>query len=497
MKKIIALLAALVLLTVALPSFAKVPVTKTARTNLLDLRNTTTASFSVREGWSFDPTGNDGDPKLTLTNYGSASQHSAPVVVPTNTTVVVNGDCYIDNALMNGPYFVLSGSGDGYLHIEGSGSLNLYADQYNGRCISLPAEGENLQTGELCISDITVNCYGLERTNHNAATLEPCIFGSRDIRISNAVINTVFGSCGIKSNGQTPIGGVTEETANVILIEDSVVNIQNNSDNGLWNFAMGIWTTFGKIRITGDSDVTINAGSNSIYSYLSFTIEGGRVNILSTPVSTYVGAAIVNCGKLCITDDIESVYFGTVKYPLTTVLYARQDGNSTAGSGLTFLIGGFADGNYFTGPDSSNKDLPALKIAGSDTVVHTVSFYGFDGSLITTVNVPDGQPVEPPAVEKIQNNSNGTYVFYGWDRELDSVTEDMDVHALYTLFGDVDFDGSVTSADALLIIRHTMELTTLSPRQIAAGEVTLDGNLDSSDALLIIRYVMELIPSLL
>ncbi|MCR5809704.1 MAG: dockerin type I repeat-containing protein [Clostridiales bacterium] len=496
MKRIIAVFIAAVLLFASVPSFAGINETRGARTTLLDLSEVTEVSYSTKDGWYFDPTAYNGNPQLTLTRYGSASAHSAPIIVPTNTRVVINGDCYIDNVYMNGEHDVLQGGPDGYLIIEGNGTLNLYANQYNGRCINQSSYGENVHIDELVIKDITVNCYGLERTNNNAATLRPCIYGHQKIKIINAVVNTYFGSCGIKAEGYTPIGGVSEETADEILIEDSVVNIQNYSANDLWSFARGIWTTFGKIRISGNSDVTINAGSRSIYSYLSFTIEGGRVNILSMPVSTYYGEAIVFCGRLKITNDIESVYFSTVSYPLTTVLHCKDEDCSTAGSELQYLVGGFEGGNYYTAGDPDNGDLPALKIVGSSTAVHTVAFYGFDGSLISRVSVPDGQPVTPPEVERVQNNADGTFVFYGWDAELDCVTEDMEVHAQYTLLGDTDLNGTVASADALLIVRYTMHLQDLTERQICAGNVTLDDKLDSSDALIIVRYVMRLIPSL-
>ena len=496
MKRLIALLLCALLVMTAAPVLAVSPAATRARTTLLDLRNVTSSTSSTAEGWVFSPTGNGGSPKLTLNSYGLESEHSAPIIVPANTLIVVNGTCYIDNVYMGGPHSVLSGSSDGYLRIQGSGTLNLYADRYNGRCIDLPIGGENDNVEFLYIEGVTVNCYGLERDSHNAQTLAPCIYGSSGVEIRNAVVNTHFGSCGISSYGYTPIGGVTEATADLILIEDSVVNIQNESANGLWNFAKGISTTFGKIRISGSSDVTINAGSNSIYSYLSFTIDGGRVRILSTPVSTADSAAIVYCNNLKILSGAESVYFSTVMYPNTKVVYCKTQGISTLGSGLQTVIGSFSGGNFTTAPDESNHSMPALYVTQPGGANHLVTFYDFNGEQIAALTVPHGASVTAPAVEQVIDNANGTYVFYGWDKPLDNVTADMSVYPEYLLLGDVDLNGEVTSSDALLLTRYVSGLIELGERNLFAGDVDRNGEPSSADALLILRYCMELIPTL-
>jgi hypothetical protein len=496
MKRIIAILLFALLLLTALPALGAEPAATRARTALLDLTGVTSATSSTAEGWAYNPTGNSGSPRLTLNSYGLQNEHSAPIIVPANTVVIVNGNCYIDNVYMGCPHSVLSGSSDGYLKIQGSGTLNLYADQYNGRCIDLPIGGENDNVEFLYIEGVTVNCYGLERDMYNAATLAPCIYGSSGVEIRNAVVNTYFGSCGISSYGYTPIGGVTEATADLILIEDSVVNIQNESANGLWNFAKGISTTFGKIRISGSSDVTINAGSNSIYSYLSFTIDGGRVHILSTPVSTADSAAIVYCNNLCIGGNAESVYFSTVNYPLTKVLYCKSAGLSTLGSGLQTVIGSFSGGSFATAPDEANGGLPALYVTRPGGSNHTVTFYDFYGSQIASYTVAHGGSVNAPAVTQVIDNASGTYVFYGWDKPLTNITSDLNVYPEYLLLGDVDLNGEVTSSDALLLTRYVSGLIDLGERNLFAGDIDMNGEPSSADALLILRYCMGLIPTL-
>ena len=496
MKKALAIILAAILALAAVPAMAKTAPEMRARTELLDLTAATSPVSNAAEGWAFDPAGNGGEALLTLTNYGSAFAHSAPIVLPANSTVRVNGECYIDNAVIGENRDVLSGSPDGYLRIEGAGTLNLYAQQYKGRCLSLPLGGENVNAEFLYINGVTLNCYGMERTSNNASSLPVCIYGAHAIEIKNATVNTNQGSCGISMQGFTPIGGVNESNTNELLVENSTVNIQNESANNLWNYAKGMNVTFGRVRFV-NSDITINAGSNSIYAYLSLVIESGNVHIRSTPASTAASAALVYCNYLAIGEGVESTYFTTTKFPLTKVINCKTAGASTLASNLTMEIGNFENGDFATAPDEANNDLPALKIAGGDASQnHTVSFYGMNGELISSVAVAHGEAAAAPEVPQVVNNDSGSFVFCGWNAEFDSVTANMDVYAEYTLLGDVDLSEAVNMSDALLAMRHTMGMDTLEGKCFVAADVDFDGSIVMIDALMLMRFSMGIIASL-
>lgn len=497
MKKALAIILAAILALAAVPAMAKTTPEMRARTELLDLTAATSPVSNAAEGWAFDPAGNGGDALLTLTNYGSASAHSAPILLPANSTVRVNGACYVDNAVIGENRDVLSGSCDGYLRIEGAGTLNLYAQQYKGRCLSLPLGGENVNEEFLYINGVTLNCYGMERTNNNASSLPACIYGAHAIEIKNATVNTDQGSCGIHMQGFTPIGGVNETNTNELLVENSTVNIQNESTNNLWNYAKGMNVTFGRVRFV-NSDITINAGSSSIYAYLSLVIESGNVYIRSTPASTAAGAALVQCNYLAVGEGLESLYFTTTKFPLTKVINCKTAGASTLASNLTMQIGSFEGGNFTTEADESNNNLPALKIAGGDAPAeHTVNFYGIDGALISSVTVQNGGAATAPDAPQIVNNANGTYVFCGWDAELDNVTEDMDVHAEYTLLGDADQNEAVNISDSLLAMRHALGVSLLDGKAFKAADIDFDGSIVVSDGLAIMRFALGIVETLI
>lgn len=59
------------------------------------------------------------------------------------------------------------------------------------------------------------------------------------------------------------------------------------------------------------------------------------------------------------------------------------------------------------------------------------------------------------------------------------------------LMGDVNFDGVVDSSDALMVLRHAMQITQLSDEALAAADVDGNGVIDSSDALMILRASMD------
>ena len=59
--------------------------------------------------------------------------------------------------------------------------------------------------------------------------------------------------------------------------------------------------------------------------------------------------------------------------------------------------------------------------------------------------------------------------------------------------GDVDQDGSITVADALIAMRYAMGLTDLTPEQLELAEMDGDGTVTISDALIIMRMAMGLV----
>lgn len=62
-------------------------------------------------------------------------------------------------------------------------------------------------------------------------------------------------------------------------------------------------------------------------------------------------------------------------------------------------------------------------------------------------------------------------------------------------YGDVDGDGDVTAADALLVLQHSVHLITLTPEQLWAADLNQTTGATAADALLILQYSVDLISS--
>ena len=484
MKRLLSCLLIAVLLLAAVPASAGLKANQ-ARTTLLDLSSATSNSSNAQEGWSFEIRGYNNNPQLTLNSYGSASQHSAPIIVPKNTRIVVNGDCYIDNVYMGADHDTLSGSPDGYLIIDGTGTLNLYAESYHGCCLTLPNGGENVDAEYLYINNVTVNCFGMDRDMYNISLkLQPCIYSNHNIEIHNATVNTNLGKYGLRADGFTPIGGTTEDNCNQILIDNSTVNIRIVSDAGYYNYAYGIWITYGKIRITGDSNVTINAGSKSIYCKHSFTVDGGNVRIFSTPHASTDVYALITCKCLRLLPGLESFYAGVTKIKLASILACSETGTSVLGEGLEVKLGSFSEGDYTAGTDPENNDLPALYVTAENTLKHTVRFYGFGDELIATVLVSDGEAAQAPTVPQTVTDQSGLHRFRCWDAAFDCITEDTDIHAVYGLVGDVDCNGVVDMADVTALNAYLVNCGSVTEEGIFNADVN-GGGADAYDSTLI------------
>lgn len=75
---------------------------------------------------------------------------------------------------------------------------------------------------------------------------------------------------------------------------------------------------------------------------------------------------------------------------------------------------------------------------------HAVTFCNYDGTVISTVNVEQGGSAEAPAMQERDG-----YLFNGWDKSIDNVTEDITVSAQYVrvyLIEFVDYNGMYISS---------------------------------------------------
>ena len=488
MKRISAIVIAVMMLALCLPVLADLIATASQRVSVLDLTNATTAQSSSSEGWSFEPTGSAGKPKLTLNNYGSESAHSAPILLPQNSTVEVNGACYIDNAMLGEDHDLLTGAADGYLHVVGSGTLNLYADQYHGKGINIALGGNGKGDEDFMeISDVTINYYGMERDMYTAFYLQPAIYSFESMSLHNVTLNTYEGGYGIWMYGHTLIGAsLTEATASTLEIDNCNINIQSVTGSA-WQYAKGIYSTYGNIHIK-DSHVIINAGSGSLYSYMTITIdEGSYVDICSTPVSTADYCSIVFCNRLKLLEGMEYFHATRTRFKEGDVIYLKETNTCVLGEGLTMVQGTFISGTFAGAPDPNNNNIPTLEVMGNMVVeptYYTVNFYDYDGSLLSTQQVEEGQAAEAPEAPYHYG-----MIFKGWSADFSNVTSDLDVTAVYALLGDADENGVVNFADVTKLALFLTSLDDMTPQGMLNSDFNQDGSVDFADISAIYIFI--------
>lgn len=121
-----------------------------------------------------------------------------------------------------------------------------------------------------------------------------------------------------------------------------------------------------------------------------------------------------------------------------------------------------------------------------------VKFYDSldNNTLIQSVSVSYGNPVEPPVPP-----THFGYAFVGWDQDLSCITNHLSVYTIYVQAGsgDVDMDGEVSAADALIALRASMNMLTLSSAEQFEADVDGDGTISAADALLILRASMDML----
>ncbi len=135
--------------------------------------------------------------------------------------------------------------------------------------------------------------------------------------------------------------------------------------------------------------------------------------------------------------------------------------------------------------------LPPAKVA------HDVVFF-FGGEPLFGYSVVDGNCIQEPA-EPVQEGK----VFLGWYTEdgvkydfTTPVTGDISLIATFAdatpavLYGDVDGDGQIKAADALMILKQIVGKVTLTDTQITAGDVDGDGQIKAADALLVLKKIV-------
>ena len=204
----------------------------------------------------------------------------------------------------------------------------------------------------------------------------------------------------------------------------------------------------------------------------------------------------VLAGALCVSalaaEPTEAGVYGMTTETGITVTPQTADGTEITKEDLG---GDYSD--YYAGAVKFGVEATGLK-AGSQYLLLMVSGDGAPGA--DNIVYIDQQAADangtvaftayPQALDK------GSYRIFllGGEQTLSSggLAVSFQAYVPYTL-GDVNDDGTIDSADALLVLKHSVHLLDLDAVQQLAANVNKDNTIDSSDALLILRYSVHLI----
>ena len=110
------------------------------------------------------------------------------------------------------------------------------------------------------------------------------------------------------------------------------------------------------------------------------------------------------------------------------------------------------------------------------------------GEVITSETVERGSILtEFPEITPPQG-----YMLSGWVYDGNPIVSNTSVFALFTLLGDIDSSGTLTTDDALRIMRHSLNLAPLTDDELIIADINQDGSVNAGDALLVLRGALSI-----
>ena len=157
-----------------------------------------------------------------------------------------------------------------------------------------------------------------------------------------------------------------------------------------------------------------------------------------------------------------------------------------------------------------NSELAVEQIESSDTGVTYSIVLTQNGESVqptgeVTVKIPVPDTLDGEQCAVYREEADGTYTDMNAVYQNGYMVFTTDHFSVYILtteestsvsLGDVNGDGTIDAADAVMIQRYDSGLTTLTDEQLAAADVNADGLVDAADAVRIQRYDAGLIASL-
>lgn len=116
--------------------------------------------------------------------------------------------------------------------------------------------------------------------------------------------------------------------------------------------------------------------------------------------------------------------------------------------------------------------------------VHTVTFTDADGEILEVQTVAHGGAAQAP------HNDNELVVCEGWDADFTEVRSDMIVKRHDIMHGDCNYDGTINTGDAVVVLRICAELIKSDMLLDTVCDFNGDSIVNTGDATAILKYVV-------
>ena len=276
------------------------------------------------------------------------------------------------------------------------------------------------------------------------------------------------------------------------------------------NAAVSKMLTGGEKYRVATINCPVNVKVHDSQGNLCGSIINNEVQYIENGISVYVNDNGEKC--FCLPED-EEFRFEYTGYDDGTLNCSFAEVDAATGEKLTsknYYDMPLSDGKTYTGilEEKDDDEIDAVVIDSNNETIQsdeTVDFKTAEKFNITvSADESMGMALGGGKFTKsefcqITALPNKGYMFKGWysgDKLISTelqykfiVTDNMVVTARFELIlGDINTDGRINSADALLALQSSTGMITLTDTQKLLADVNTDGRINSTDALLILQY---------
>ena len=241
---------------------------------------------------------------------------------------------------------------------------------------------------------------------------------------------------------------------------------------------------------------TLRCYGNALTSLDLYSNSNLPISLTSKDISPqYCGTAVITKQDGAYTIDLAAIAGSDALSRITKVTTDEDeptDGTLDASAGTVTFAEYPGDIVYYYDVPKANS--PHLTM---DVYVKTVCIHNEDESVIETRNATPatcteegytGDTVCSVCGELIEEGIDIEKLPHNYEKGKCTMCGEDDPN--YVLLGDVDGDGEITNADALLIFKYIFD-PIANPLDPAAADVNHDGKITNEDALLIFKYIFD------